>query len=118
MPNQVRIRAALGDLARSCAVELGFGNLDLAFMKNTLVPTISDQVAVSFERKFFDLPNHPNFRFQSGAGQNVFTSSGVVSPTAAEITSTAGAEVVGGSHRDPVWGEGSFLILASGWEKL
>ena len=100
----------LGNLGRDTLVGPGFTNWDFALVKNTAVPKVSEQFAVQFRAEFFDILNHPNFNIPQlpavSSGTNppqVFTRTpqGVVglNPTAGQILSTSGNEVVGGAQR-------------------
>lgn len=89
----------LGNLGRNTLIAPGFSDVDIALMKMTPVPKISEAFAVQFRVETFDTLNHPNFNFPAQPGQSVFTAQGGVNPAAGEIQSTAGNEVIGGAQR-------------------
>jgi hypothetical protein len=75
----------LGNAGRNTLVGPRLVNTDLALVKDTKIPAISETFSVQFRAEAFNIFNHANFGLPN---RNIFTPTGAVSGSAGQITST------------------------------
>ncbi len=80
----------LGNLGRDNLVVPGLKETDVSFTKDTRIPEISESFLLQFRAEVFNIFNNVNFGVPNMVVGNVgmFTATGAVSPTAAQITTT------------------------------
>jgi hypothetical protein len=80
-----------GNLGRDTLRNPGLFDTDLALMKETRIPKISEQFSLQFRAEFFNIFNHANFTGLSNPGAFITTSAGgyALNPTSGEFTSTS-----------------------------
>jgi outer membrane receptor protein involved in Fe transport len=73
----------LGNLGRDNFIGPHTRNFDFSVMKDTAIPSVSEQFRIQFRAEFFNITNHPNYGQPVGG---VFVNGGAPNPTVAQIT--------------------------------
>jgi len=76
----------LGHVGRNALVGPHMRNVDFSLLKDTAVPSISEQFRVQFRAEFFNIFNHPNW---GNPNTGVFVSGGAPNPLAGQISTLA-----------------------------